>query len=303
MEELLNKGNSLREKGNLQTSKHTVLRPQSELSHSFKKGKNAAITVLAYLCSLLFFFPLLYMILTSFKPELQVIPPSLFFKPTLENYKTVLNSDIMLYLKNSVFVTLGVTIASLIVGIPAAYALVFGKLKNPDGIFFWFVTTNLLPPVGVILPLFLIFKYVHLLDTLLGLVIIYAGFNIPFVIWLVNSFFKEVPYELLEAAEIDGCPKLYGFFKIILPLTKTGILSAALLVVIFVWNEFFFAVNLTYAHSETLPVYMATFMTQEGLFWAKLSAISTICVLPPVILGWITQKSMIKGMTMGAVKG
>ncbi len=272
-------------------------------AHWRGKRENIGVILLVYCLSLLFFFPILYMFLTSLKSEAQAIQISFLFKPTLESFKTVLNKDIAQYLGNSVFITLAVTLLSLLFGIPATYGLVFGTLKNPDTRYFQFVSANLLPPVGVIFPWFIIFRFLHLLDTRLGLIIIYTGVNIPMVIWIVTSFFKDVPQEIVEAAEIDGCSKFYGFFKVILPLTRTGIISAALLVIIFVWNEFFFAVNLTYVKAGTIPVYMARFMTQEGLFWAKLSAISSICVLPPLILGWITQKSMIKGLTMGAVKG
>lgn len=275
-------------------------RPEGSI---LEKKEKIWVILLVYLLGFIYFFPILYMFLTGLKSEMHVVPPSLIFRPTLENFQTVLQGGILSHLGNSVLVTFSVALISLLFGIPASYSLVYGKLKKPDGLFFWFVTTNLLPAVGVILPLFLLFKNLHLLDTLLGLVIVYAGVNIPLVIWMVNSFFKDVPTDIIEAAEIDGCSKFYGFFKIIMPLTRTGIMSAALLVIIFVWNEFFFAVNLTYAKSGTIPVYMASFMTQEGLFWAKLSAISTVSVLPPVILGWITQKSMIKGLTMGAVKG
>jgi sorbitol/mannitol transport system permease protein len=268
-----------------------------------EKRESIWIILLVYCLSLLFFFPILYMFLTSLKSEAQAVQISFIFKPTLESFKTVLNKDIAHYLVNSTYITLAVTFLSLLFGIPATYALVFGTLKKPDTLFFQFVSANLLPPVGVIFPWFIIFKFLHLLDTRSGLILIYIGINIPLVIWIVTSFFKDVPQEIVEAAEIDGCSKFYGFFKVIFPLTRTGIISAALLVIIFVWNEFFFAVNLTYVKAGTIPVYMAGFMTQEGLFWAKLSAISSICVLPPLILGWITQKSMIKGLTMGAVKG
>jgi sorbitol/mannitol transport system permease protein len=277
--------------------------PNKAAGHWRGKRENIWVILLVYCLSLLFFFPILYMFLTSLKSEAQAIQISFLFEPTLESFKTVLNKDIVQYLSNSVLVTLAVTLLSLLFGIPATYGLVFGTLKNPDTRYFQFVSANLLPPVGVIFPWFIIFRFLHLLDTRLGLIIIYTGVNIPLVIWIVTSFFKDVPQEIVEAAEIDGCSKFYGFFKVILPLTRTGIISAALLVIIFAWNEFFFAVNLTYVKAGTIPVYMARFMTQEGLFWAKLSAISSICVLPPLILGWITQKSMIKGLTMGAVKG
>jgi len=268
-----------------------------------KKIGNFATAIFTWFVGIAYFFPILYMFLTSVKSEMKVVPPSLWVVPTLENFKTVLSSDILINLWNSTFVTVVTMLVCLLFGIPAAYAIVFGTLKKAEGIFFWFISTNLLPPVGVLIPIFLIFKYAQLLDTKLSLIIVYAGANIPLVIWMLNSFFKEVPKEVLEACEIDGATRLHAFFHVILPLTRTGIISAALLVIIFVWNEFFFAVNLTYIESATLPVHMAAFMTQEGLFWAKLSAIASVVVLPPVILGWISQKAMVKGLTMGAVKG
>lgn len=191
----------------------------------------------------------------------------------------------------------------LLFGVPAAYTIVFGRLKDPDGVFFWFLSTTLLPAVAVIIPVFLLFKTLNLLDTRLGMIIIYMGANIPIVVWMLRSFLKDIPVTLLEAAEIDGASRIDAFFRIILPLAKPGIISTGLLVFIFIWNEFFFAVSLTYVNSSPIPVYMATFMTQEGLFWAKLSAIASITVLPPLVLGWISQKALVRGMMMGAVKG
>jgi sorbitol/mannitol transport system permease protein len=248
-------------------------------------------------------FPIIYMFLTSFKSETDAVPPRLFFVPTLANYVTVLGSGIVPYLVNSIVITVLAMAGSILFGVPAAYAIVFGKLKNPDSIYFWFLSTTLLPAVSVIIPVFLVFKSLALLDTKLGMVMIYMGANIPIVVWMVRSFLKDIPIELQEAAEIDGASRTYSFFRIILPLAKGGIISTALLVFIFIWNEFFFAVNLTYVHAGTMPVFMASYMTQEGLFWAKLSAISTLTVLPPLILGWISQKALVRGMMMGAVKG
>ncbi|TCL76481.1 binding-protein-dependent transport system inner membrane component [Hydrogenispora ethanolica] len=181
------------------------------------KRENIWVILLVYCLSLLFFFPILYMFLTSLKSEAQAIQISFLFEPTLESFKTVLNKDIVQYLSNSVFITLAVTLLSLLFGIPATYALVFGTLKNPDTRYFQFVSANLLPPVGVIFPWFIIFRFLHLLDTRLGLIIIYTGVNIPLVIWIVTSFFKDVPQEIIEAAEIDGCSKSSPPWKALKP--------------------------------------------------------------------------------------
>ncbi|MGO8695405.1 MAG: carbohydrate ABC transporter permease [Rectinemataceae bacterium] len=260
--------------------------------------------LLIWVICLTYFFPILYMFITSLKHETDVIPPKLFFTPTLENYRAVLlSSDIVAHIVNSAVITISSMVLCIVLGVPTAYAIVFGKLKKPDSLFFWFLSTTLLPPVAVIIPVFLIFKNLHLLDTRLGMIIMYVGSNIPIVIWMVRSFLKDIPSELLEAADIDGSTRMRSFFRIVLPLARSGIISSALLVFIFVWNEFFFAINLTYVNASPIPVYMASYMTQEGLFWAKLSAISTVTVLPPLILGWISHKSLVRGLMMGAVKG
>ena len=249
-------------------------------------------------------FPLILMLITSFKLEPDAVPVSFIIAhPTLTEYTTVLQHEIVRYVVNSVIITLSTVVVCLLLGVPTAYSIVFGRLKNPDADFFWFLSTTLLPPVAVIIPIFLLFKFTGLLDTLGGMILMFSGFNIPIVIWMTRSFLLDVPREVLESADIDGAGRFRAFFSIILPLARMGIISTALLVFIFVWNGFFFAINLTYVHAAPVPVYMASFMTQEGFFWAKLSAISTIVVLPPLILGWIAQRSLVKGLTMGAVKG
>ena len=262
--------------------------------------------LITWIVGLVWFFPLLYMVLTSFKPEAEVVPPSLFLaNPTLENYRAVLDSSIFSYFYNSFIVTIGSVLSSLVLGVPAAYTIVFGAMdrKKSDNLFFWFLSTTLLPPVSVIVPIFLLFRFGGMLDTLWGLTLIHSGVNIPIVIWMTRSYLMDVPIEMLESADLDGSNRLRSFFSIVLPLTKSGIMATGLLVFVFVWNEFFFAVNLTYIHAAPVPVHMASFMTQEGLFWAKLSAISTVVALPPLILGWLSQRSLVKGLTMGAVKG
>lgn len=267
-----------------------------------KTLKAIANTLIVVLC-LTYFFPIFYMFLTSFKSEADTVPPKLLFTPTWENYQAVFTSDIFRHIANSFIITVSATIICIVLGVPAAYAIVFGRLKKADSLYFWFLSTLILPAVSVIVPVFLVYKVLGLLDTHWGLIWIYVGANVPIVVWMVRAFLKDIPLELLEAAEIDGASRLRAFYLIVLPLTKSGIISTALLVFIFVWNEFFFAVSLTYTDASTIPVYMASFMTQEGLFWARLSAISTVTVLPPLILGWISHKSLVRGLMMGAVKG
>jgi len=269
-----------------------------------KKAGNFMITFLTYVLCLVWVFPVYYMVITSFKVEESVIPPSLVInKFTLDNYAIIISKTIFSHISNSVLVTVISVLFCLAIGLPAAYRIVFGKMKNPGNLYFWFISTQLLPPCAVLVPAFLILRWMNLLDTRTGLILIYVGIHTPLIIWMVTSFFKDIPIEILEAADIDGCSKLRAFFKIIFPLSKSGIMSSALLTFVFIWNEFFFAVNLTAIKANTLPVYMASFMTQEGLFWAKLSAISTITILIPVIFGILSQKALIEGLTMGAVKG
>ena len=260
--------------------------------------------VTAWLVAIIWCFPILYMLITSFKLEADVIPPSLWVShPTLENYRVVLQQEIVRYILDSAIISLASVAGCLLFGVPTAYVIVFGRLKHSDSLFFWFLSTTLLPPVAGIVPVFLLFRFTGLLDTLGGMVLIYAGINIPIVIWMTRSYLLDVPRAILESSDMDGSSRIRSFFSIIVPLSRQGIISTGLLVFIFVWNEFFFSINLTYVNAAPVPVYMASFMTQEGLFWAKLSAISTLVVLPPLILGWFAQRSLVKGLTMGAVKG
>ena len=256
------------------------------------------------LVCLIWVFPIIYMVLTSFKVEETVVPPSLFIhRFTLQNYIDVLNPNILRHVWNSIVTTVLSVLFCLLLGVPAAYRIVFGNMKKPDQMYFWFVSTQLLPPCAVLIPAFLSMRILGLQDTTAGLVILYTGIHIPLIIWMVTAFLRDVPFEIIEAADMEGSSRMRTFFTMILPLTRSGIISAGLLTFVFIWNEFFFAVNLTGIKANTLPVYMASFMTQEGLFWAHLSAISTVTVILPIALGIFSQKSLVKGLTMGAVKG
>ena len=278
------------------------------MKHS--KIQTTVVAILIFALAIFYIFPILYMALSGFKTEAQAVYPKLFFVPTLKTYQKIFQGWEMLhYLKNSLIqVFLGTTL-SLLFGIPAAFALVFGRFnrsgsrETANRIHTWFITTILLPPVAVIIPLFTWFQKFQLIGTPWGLLLAYVGFHIPIVVWMLHSFFTDIPQEILESAALDGCPRLGQLMYIAIPLVKTGIATTALLVCVFIWNEFFLGFNLTGNRSATLPVYMARFREQQGQFVAQLSASSTIAVLPPVVLGWLTQKSLVKGLTMGAVKG
>lgn len=269
--------------------------------------KKILLGIVCYGFGVIYFFPILYMFLTGFKTEFDAVNPALIFKPTLATFEKVLRDpDMTMYLNNSVFQVVASTLVCTLLGVPAAFALQFGRFKKPgtsDSLYLSFITSILLPPVAVLIPLYLTFNALNLHRSIFGLLIIYVGFHLPLVVWMVHSFLADIPVSLIEASEIDGCTRSQQLTKVVIPLARTGIVTAALLVAVFIWNEFFLGFNLTTNQTATLPVYMARFREQQGQFTAQLSASSTISVLPAVLLGWLTQKSLVKGLTMGAVKG
>ncbi len=271
------------------------------------KAKTSILTIVVYLIAVMYFFPILYMLLTGLKTEYQAVKPSLLFGPTLETFIKVLSDRNMYgYLQNSLFQVVVGTLICLALGVPAAFILVFGKFKKKstgEKLYFWFITTILLPPVAILVPLYTWFQKFGLNKVPAGLLLAYIGFHVPIVVWMVYSFFKDVPAELLEASGLDGCKRWQQLLLIAVPLARTGIIAAGLLVAVFIWNEFFLGFNLTSNATATLPVYMARFREQQGMFTAQLCASSTVAILPALILGWMSQKSLVKGLTMGAVKG
>lgn len=270
-----------------------------------KKSSTWIIGIIAWIVALVYFYPILIMFLNSFKTEQQAVhmPPSFVFHPTLANYQLVLNSGVFAFLGNSLIASVLSTVIAMLVGTPVAYALAIYKPKRGDDIFFWFITTKILPSVGVVVPIYLIFKDLGMLDSVYALSLLYIGMNTPIVVWMMRSFFTDIPYEVIESSRVDGATGLSLIWRVILPLVRPGLFSTSLLCLVFAWNEFFFAVNVTYTHAATLPMLVSSFMTSEGLFWSKISAIGTIAVLPPVIFGWIAQKQLVRGLSMGAVKG
>ncbi|MEV6562895.1 carbohydrate ABC transporter permease [Nocardia sp. NPDC051756] len=261
-------------------------------------------SALAWVVGIGFFFPVLWMVLTAFKQEGDAYtdPPKLFFTPTLDQFAAVLDSGIGTTLLNSTFATAMSTILVLVLGLPAAFALSLRPVRRTQDALFFFIGTKMLPVVAAIVPLYVIVGDIGLLDNIWALVILYTAMNLPIAVWMMRSFFLEVPSELLEAASMDGASTWTGVREVILPLVSPGIAATALICVIFSWNEFFFAVNLTAVQAQTIPVFLVGFITGEGLYWARLSAAAVLTALPVVLAGWIAQNKLVRGLSFGAIK-
>tara|TARA_B100000886_G_scaffold292152_1_gene217886 strand:- start:323 stop:1060 length:738 start_codon:yes stop_codon:yes gene_type:complete len=245
------------------------------------------------------------MFLTSIKTEMQSIsiPPLLFFEPTLENFFIVQErTNYLKYAFNSIVTSVCSTILGLLIAIPAAYSFAFAPSKYTRDILLWMLSTKMMPAVGVLMPIYLITQKLGLLDTQLALIIIFAMMNLPIMIWMLFSYFREIPKEILEAVRIDGASTYQQIRNIVLPLSWGGLTSTALLSIVLSWNEAFWSINLTADDAGTLTALVASFSKPEGLYWAKLSAVSVMSCGPIIVLGWFTQKQLVRGLTFGAVK-
>jgi sorbitol/mannitol transport system permease protein len=268
--------------------------------------RKAITTTAAWLVALLIFFPIIWMMLTSFKTEIEAVstPPRLFFSPTLENYRDVAfgRADYLKCAWNSIYISFGSTILALLIAVPAAYAMAFFPTRRTKDMMLWMLSTKFMPAVGVLVPIYLIFRDTGLLDVGFGLLLVYTLVNLPIVVWMLFSFFKEVPSEILEAGRMDGAHARDELWFLLLPLSLPGIASTALLAVILSWNEAFWSLNLTAYQAAPLTYYIASFSSPEGLFWAKLSAASTLAIAPILVFGWMSQRQLVRGLTFGAVK-
>ncbi len=264
-----------------------------------------ALTLAGWTAAMLMFFPILWMLLTGFKTEIVAVatPPAIFFKPTLENYSNVLQrADYVQFATNSIVVALGSSLLSLILAVPAAYAMAFFPGKRTKNLLLWMLSTKMLPAVGVLVPIYLLWRDLGLLDSRMGLILIDSISILPIVVWMLFSFFREVPPEILEASRMDGASQRQELLYVLLPLSGPGIAATSLLSIILCWNEAFWSLNLTTVKAATLTAFTASFSSPEGLFWAKLSAASTLAVAPILIFGWISQRHIVRGLSFGAVK-
>jgi sorbitol/mannitol transport system permease protein len=276
------------------------------MARSTSNGRKALNTALAWGVGLLIFFPILWTILTSFKTEAQAIsdpPVFLFFDWTLENYAVVQErSNYGRFLWNSIVIAGGSTILGIIIAVPAAWSMAFVPSKRTKDILLWMLSTKMLPAVGVLYPIYLLFIRMGMLDTKIGLVIVLMLINLPIIVWMLYTYFKEIPGEILEAARMDGASLREEVLYILTPMAIPGIASTLLLNVILAWNEAFWTLNLTAAKAAPLTAFIASYSSPEGLFYAKLSAASTMAIAPILVLGWFSQKQLVSGLTFGAVK-
>ena len=263
-------------------------------------------TIAAWIVGFVIFFPILWMVLASFKTELEAfaIPPSfLFFHWTTENYAAVQErSDYLHHAINSIVIAGGSTLIALLIAIPAAWSMAFAPTKRTRDILLWMLSTKMMPPVGVLVPIYLLYRTFGLLDSRGGLIIVLCLGNLPIVVWMLFTYFKEIPRDILEAARMDGATVGRELVYVLTPMALPGIASTLLLNVILAWNEAFWTLNLSTSAAAPLTVFIASYSSPEGLFWAKLSAASTLAIAPILVLGWFSQRQLVRGLTFGAVK-
>ena len=267
--------------------------------------KHKLAVIASWIVAVLFFFPIFWLFLTSFKTELQAIavPPKFFFWPTVENFTLIEErTDYFRYAWSSIVTSFGGTALAMLIAIPSAYAMAFNTGRWTKDILLWMLSTKMLPAVGVLMPIYLICQKLDLLDSKIALIVIYALINLPIIMMILFNYFREIPGEILEAARVDGASAFEEIVLIVLPLAWGGIASTALLSIVLLWNEAFWSINLTSADAGTLVALVASFSNPEGLFWAKLSAVSTLACAPIMVFGWFTQKQLVQGLTFGAVK-
>ena len=263
-------------------------------------------TVAAWSVALLIFFPVLWTILTSFKTEASAVasPPELLGADwTLQNYSDVwARSDYPRFFLNSVIIAVGSTLLGLLIAIPAAWSMAFVPGKKTKDLLMWMLSTKMMPSAAVLIPMYLIFQRTGLFDTRIGLVLALMLMNLPVIVWMLYTYFKEIPSEILEAARMDGASLINEVLYVLTPMAIPGIASTMLLNIILAWNEAFWTITLTTVDAAPLSAFIASFSAPQGLFYAKLSAASTMAIAPILIMGWFGQKQLVRGLTFGAVK-
>jgi sorbitol/mannitol transport system permease protein len=276
------------------------------MARALSPRRKVLTTVSAWLFGFLVFFPILWMVLTSFKTELDAFstpPKFLFFDWTTENYGIVQQrSNYVRFAVNSIILAVGSTFVGLLFAVPAAWAMAFAPGKRTKDLLLWMLSTKMMPPVGALIPIYLLFRDGGLLDSRSGLVAVLFLLNLPIIVWMLYTYFKEIPGEILEACRMDGATLWREIVYVLAPMAVPGIASTLLLNIILAWNEAFWTLNLTTSDAAPLTVFIASYSSPEGLFWAKLSAASTMAIAPILVLGWFSQRQLVRGLTFGAVK-
>lgn len=277
---------------------------RASLSKRIRRQRTLAHVVVICLI-LIMMFPFLWLLHMSIKPDKDIFafPPKLYFRPTASHYLSLWQTDFRRSFVNSALASVSSTILSLIIGVPAAYALSRASFKSEGKIALWILASRMAPPIAFTIPFFLIYRHLELLDTITGLVIIYLTFNLSLVIWMMRTFFDGTPRSLEEAAWIDGASVWDGFLRIVLPISAPGLAATAIFCFLFSWNDFFFALILTRTHAMTAPVAVVNFMNYEGWEWGKIAAGGTMVMLPVIIFSLILRNYFVRGLTAGAIKG
>ena len=274
------------------------------MARAVSKRRTIAFTIAAWIVALVIFFPILYTIITSFKSETEAIQGfNLIPSGTVESYAAVqAQSNYFKFFLNSVIISIGSTLLALLIAVPAAWSMAFAPTRRTKDILMWMLSTKMMPAVGALVPIYVIAQTLGLLDTRTALTFVFTMSNLPIMVWMLYSNFKEIPAEILEASRMDGATLWQEFRMVLLPLTMGSLASTGLLCLVFSWNEAFWALNLSAAKSGTLATLIASYSSPEGLFWAKLSAASFMAIAPIVVFGWFSQKQLVQGLTFGAVK-
>jgi sorbitol/mannitol transport system permease protein len=274
------------------------------MARAVSTRRKAAYTAAAWIVALLIFFPILYTIITSLKSEQEAIAGfNLIPSFTFESYQAVQSqNDYFRPFMNSVILAVGATVLAMIIAIPAAWAMAFSPTKRTKDILMWMLSTKMMPAVAVLVPIYLIFLRTGLMDTRIGLIILLMLIDLPIVVWMLYTYFREIPGEILEAARMDGATLWDEIWHVLTPMAIPGIASTMLLNIILAWNESFWTIQLTTTNAAPLTAFIASFSSPQGLFWAKLSAASVMAIAPILIMGWFSQKQLVRGLTFGAVK-
>ncbi len=251
---------------------------------------------------LLVLFPFLWLVQMSFRPNDDIFGYELAFTPTLDHYRSLWGGTFPGSFVNSVVVSLSSTALALLLGVPAAYALSRGRFRSSRRIALWILATRMAPPIAFTIPFFLVYRVLGLLDTQLGLIIVYLTFNLALVIWMMRSFFEGVPRALEEAAWVDGCGVWQAFRKVALPLSAPGLAATAVLCFILSWNDFFFALVLTRTNASTAPVAIVNFIQYTGWEWGRIAAAGTLVMLPVIVFSMLVRNHLVSGLTTGGTK-
>jgi sorbitol/mannitol transport system permease protein len=274
------------------------------MARAISARRTTVVTIIAWSMALVIFFPILYTIITSFKTETEAVQGfNLIPSGSLESYSAVQSqSNYIKPFVNSVILSIGSSLLALLICVPAAWAMAFSPTKRTKDILMWMLSTKMMPSAAVLVPIYLLFRDFGLLDSRIGLTVMLTLINLPIVVWMLYTYFREIPGEILEAARMDGATLWGEIIYVLTPMAVPGIASTLLLSIILSWNEAFWTIRLTTSNAAPLTAFITSFSSPQGLFWAKLSAASTLAIAPILIMGWFSQKQLVRGLTFGAVK-